>query len=70
MAKKMIRYTVCSYCDSGHPSYPYGRDESVHCSSCGAEWDPYTIEEEDVPDEPEEDELFEADYGAYEDDEE
>lgn len=37
-------YTVCRHCERGFPCYPYGRDESCHCSYCGAEWEPVQIE--------------------------
>lgn len=29
----------CKNCDSTIKGYPYGKDESLHCLSCGAEWE-------------------------------
>jgi hypothetical protein len=37
-------YTGCRYCEAGFPYYPYGRNESCHCSNCGAEWEPVQFE--------------------------
>lgn len=36
--RKCLRCSECHYCDSPNYYYPYGRDESRHCSNCGAEW--------------------------------
>lgn len=33
-----LKKSECEYCDNTTYNYPYGRDESRHCSLCGAEW--------------------------------
>lgn len=40
----MIKVQECRYCDGTLKCWPYGKDESVHCSTCGAEWDPIEVE--------------------------
>lgn len=33
--------SVCEHCNWNTYYYPYGKDESRHCSNCGAEWSVY-----------------------------
>lgn len=33
-----LNRSVCEHCDGVRYGYPYGKDESRHCLSCGAEW--------------------------------
>ncbi len=40
----MIKVKECRYCDGTLTCRPYGKDESIHCQTCGAEWDPVEIE--------------------------
>jgi len=58
-----IRYSACRHCDGFNYNYPYGRDETKHCISCGAEWDP--VEVEDMV--PEQEECFEMEFEDDED---
>lgn len=36
-----LSQSVCEHCDGTRWGYPYGKDESRHCNSCGAEWSVY-----------------------------
>jgi hypothetical protein len=36
--KACLRKSECMYCDNTRYHHPYGKDESRHCTNCGAEW--------------------------------
>lgn len=36
--RECLSKSECEHCDYPSFGYPYGRDESRHCRSCGAEW--------------------------------
>lgn len=44
--KRYITTEECRYCDGAMKSRPYGEDESVHCTTCGAEWEPVSVQVE------------------------
>ena len=41
-----VTFLACSFCDGTTYHFPYGRDESCHCTNCGAEWTPVPVTEE------------------------
>lgn len=51
---------TCKYCDGTMSCQPYGADESVHCASCGAEWEPMRIwyDESEYMDDPDDDDYY------------
>ena len=40
----MIKVKECKYCDGTGSHKPYGKDETTHCITCGAEWEPIVVE--------------------------
>ncbi len=63
------KVTECRYCDGITFNYPYGKDETRHCTTFGAEWDPVTYEIDEEEFEIDEEE-FEEDIEEFEEDEE
>jgi hypothetical protein len=50
-----MKVKECRYCDGTTSGFPYGKDESRHCLTCGAEWDPVEVDYSEEEEEADED---------------